>query len=133
MLGDAGAVGNAVEVPLRVTERPTNPFEIADGHAGREIPWIVVEAFETLDAGVDCDVRARSQGQVCLAGVTLQRRGTTAATLIDQDDVAIADNARKRPLNRHVEPRCGFAGTARDDHQGIRRRLFGKRPDEGDE
>ena len=47
VLGHTGTVGNAVEIEFFVAERPANPFEVADGDAGRKETRIVVEASAT--------------------------------------------------------------------------------------
>ena len=134
MLGDACAVGDAVEVELRVAECLANAFEVANRRAGGEEARIVRKPVQAIPAQLDHPIDvSRFEEQPALAAFAGERRRPTGTALIDQDDVALADDAREGRLRRRVEGRCGLPRTARDDHERIRRSLLRKRVDHGDE
>ena len=134
VLGDTGAVGDAIQVQFRVAERLANRVQVANGDAGREIAWIVGEACEAFAACVDHALHAaRAQKQIILAAGAAQRCRPTSAALVDQDDVPIADNPRESHFRHRVEPRCGLPRPSRDHHQRVWQRLFGQRLNHRDE
>ena len=134
VLGDSGAVGDPVEVQLLVPQRLADPLEVSNSHAGREETRVVVERLEASHTCVDhVGDTIGGQKRVVLAGLAQQRRGPTGTPLVDQQDVPLAGNAREGMFRRHVETRRRLARPARNDHERIRRRLFGKRTHDGDE
>ena len=127
VLGDARTVGNAVQVHAFIAECRTDALQILHGKAGGEKARVVVQRLHAIErqpherVGVCANAGPKNLPSEIVA---MQWHRLAAAALVDQQHIALAQDARERGFALREETRRGIAGPTGNHNEWIRRRLL---------
>ena len=118
-LGHAGAVGAAVEVELRRTDRLAQRLDVAGRDGGGVLAGVGVQAGQAVARHLQLRFLAgRFAGVQAFGHLARQAVGAAGAALVHEDDVALVAKPRKATSHRRVRLGGRLArATGEEDHR----------------